>query len=218
MFITLEGIEGCGKSTQIRLLRQRLTDRGLRVVLTREPGGSDLGMRLRSMLLHQQSAKWTPLAELFLYLADRAQHVAAVIKPALARGDVVLCDRFADSTVAYQGHGQGLDTQMLEALNLVATAGCVPDLTLILDLPVETGLGRARARNDLDGQSISEGRFEAESLAFHHRIREGYLLLAALHPKRCVVVQADHAPEKVGDHIWSLVASRLGPTTAAGSR
>lgn len=216
MFITFEGIEGCGKSTQIRLLRQRLTDRGLRVALTREPGGSDLGMRLRSMLLHQNSANLTPLSELFLYLADRAQHVAEVVKPALARGEVVLCDRFADSTVAYQGHGRGLDPQLLDSLNQVATAGCVPDLTLILDLPVEIGLRRARARNDLDGQSISEGRFEAESLDFHRRIREGYLLLAALHPKRCVVVQADRAPEKVGDHIWSLVAGRLGPPTGAG--
>jgi len=209
MFITLEGIEGCGKSTQIRLLQQHLTDRGLRVVLTREPGGSDLGMRLRSMLLHQHSANLTPLSELFLYLADRAQHVAEVIKPALARGEVVLCDRFADSTVAYQGYGRGLDTQLLDSLNQMATAGCVPDLTLILDLPVETGLRRALTRNDLDGQSMSEDRFEAESPAFHQRIREGYLLLAALHPKRCLVVQADCAPEQVGDQIWSLVATRL---------
>jgi dTMP kinase len=216
MFITFEGIDGCGKSTQIRLLQQRLTDCGLQVTLTREPGGSDLGVRLRSMLLQQRSVNLTPLSELFLYLADRAQHVAEVIKPALARGEVVLCDRFADSTVAYQGYGRGLDTQLLDSLNQMAIAGCVPDLTLILDLPVETGLQRARARNDRDKQSRSEDRFEAESLAFHQRIREGYLLLAALHPKRCVVVQADRDLENVCEQIWSLVTTRLGSMTVAG--
>jgi dTMP kinase len=216
MFITFEGIDGCGKSTQIRLLRQRLRDCGLQVTLTREPGGSDLGVCLRSMLLQQRSVNLTPLSELFLYLADRAQHVAEVIKPALARGEVVLCDRFADSTVAYQGYGRGLPIQLLDSLNQMAAAGCIPDLTLILDLPVETGLQRARARNDGDKQSRSEGRFEAESLAFHQRIREGYLLLAALHPKRCVVLQADQDLEKVCEQIWSLVTTRLGSMTVAG--
>lgn len=215
MFITFEGIEGCGKSTQIRLLQQRLRDCGLQVTLTREPGGSDLGVCLRSMLLQRHSVNLTPLSELFLYLADRAQHVAEVIKPALARGEVVLCDRFVDSTVAYQGYGRGLDTQLLDSLNQMAAAGCIPDLTLILDLPVETGLQRARARNDRDNQSRSEGRFEAESLAFHRRIREGYLLLASLHPKRCVVVQADRDLENVCEQIWSLVTTRLGSMTVA---
>lgn len=209
MFITLEGIEGCGKSTQINLLHQRIVDSGLRVTLTREPGGCELGLRLRSLLLHQKSAHLTAHSELFLYLADRAQHVAEVIRPALARGEVVLCDRFADSTVVYQGYGRGLDTGMLDTLNQIAVAGCSPDMTLILDLPVETGLRRARSRNDLKGQSASEGRFEAESLAFHHRIREGYLLWAALHPARCVVLQADLSPEKVFAKIWSLVAPHL---------
>lgn len=210
MFITLEGIEGCGKSTQIHLLHQRLVNRGLEVVLTREPGGSDLGRHLRSVLLSRKGVSLTPLSELFLYLADRAQHVAEVIKPALSRGGTVLCDRFADSTVVYQGYGRKLDTQLLDSLNQVAVTGCVPDLTLILDLPVEVGLRRARNRNDAQGQSDTEGRFEAESLNFHHRIREGYLLWAALHPGRCVVIQADLSPEKVGEKIWALVAARFG--------
>lgn len=208
MFITLEGIEGCGKSTQITLLCERLAAHGRRVTQTREPGGSELGRHLRSILLNQNTCL-TSLSELFLYLADRAQHVAEVIKPALDRGEVVLCDRFADSTVIYQGYGRGLDPLQLDALNQVAVAGCQPNLTLILDLPVEVGLRRARNRNDLLGQSVDEGRFEAESFAFHHRIREGYLLWAALHPSRCVVMQADLPPEKVAAKIWALVASRL---------
>lgn len=211
MFITLEGIEGCGKSTQISMLGQRLAAEGLRATQTREPGGSELGRHLRCILLNENT-RLTALSELFLYLADRAQHVADVIKPALARGEVVVCDRFADSTVVYQGYGRGLDTRQLDALNQVAVAGCLPDLTLILDLPVEVGLRRARKRNNLLGQSEHEGRFEAESLAFHHRIREGYLLWAALHPSRCVVIQADLPPEKVGAKVWTLVASRLGLT------
>lgn len=209
MFITLEGIEGCGKSTQIRLLQQRLLDHDLRVTLTREPGGSELGQHLRSLLLHQQSANLTAHSELFLYLADRAQHVAEVIRPALAAGEIVLCDRFTDSTVVYQGYGRGLNTHLLDSLNQVAVDGCMPNLTVILDLPVETGLRRARTRNALQELNVCEGRFEAESLAFHHRIREGYLLWAALHPGRCMVIQADLAPERVSARIWSLVASRL---------
>ena len=209
MFITLEGIEGCGKSTQIHLLHQRLASLGLRVVLTREPGGSELGRHLRSLLLHKDSAGLTAHSELFLYLADRAQHVAEVIKPALVRGDIVLCDRFADSTVVYQGYGRGLEPRLLDSLNQMVVARCVPDLTLILDLPVETGLRRARARNFARNQSDSEGRFEDESLGFHHRIREGYLIWASLHPGRCVVVQADLHPEAVGAKIWSLVSARL---------
>ncbi|HDQ39585.1 MAG TPA: dTMP kinase [Desulfonatronum sp.] len=210
MFISLEGIEGCGKSTQIVLLHQRLLDHGMPVTLTREPGGSELGRHLRALLLHQQSANLTAHAELFLYLADRAQHVAEVIKPALTAGNVVLCDRFTDSTVVYQGYGRGLDPHLLDSLNQVAVEGCLPNLTLILDLPVETGLRRARKRNVLQDLSASEGRFEAESLGFHHRIRAGYLLWAALHPGRCAIVQADLPPEKVGVKIWSLVAPRLG--------
>ncbi len=201
MFVTLEGIEGTGKSTQIRLLSDYLESRGLEVVLTREPGGSRLGQELRRMLLHLDNRDMAPTAELFLYLADRAQHVAQVIRPALAAGKWVVSDRFADSTVVYQGYGRGLDPKLLHSLNEVAVDGLWPDLTLLLDLPAEVGLNRALARNLREGKSREEGRFEAEALEFHNRVREGYLTWAALHPERFRVVDAAGAPEDVFRHI-----------------
>ncbi|GAB6060268.1 dTMP kinase [Desulfonatronum parangueonense] len=213
MFITFEGIEGCGKSTQSRMVRDNLQDRGIPVIWTREPGGCELGVRLRAMLLGREGADLTAHAELFLYLADRAQHVAEVIRPALAAGHVVLCDRFTDSTVAYQGYGRGLDLAMLHAMNTAAIEGCLPDLTLILDLPVETGLARARSRNTEQGQSESEGRFEAESLAFHQRIRDGYLALSAALKTRYAVIPADGSPDQVFARIMPLLSSRLGMKT-----
>lgn len=209
MFITFEGIEGTGKSTQIALLDALLRSRGVSTLLTREPGGSSLGRELRRLLLHLDNQDMAPSAELFLYLADRAQHVAQVIRPALAAGKWVLSDRFADSTVVYQGYGRGLDPRTLHGLNEVAVDGLWPDLTLLLDLPAETGLDRALARNLRDGKSREEGRFEAEALDFHRRVREGYLAWAALHPGRIRIVPAQDSPEAVFERVKALVEPLL---------
>ncbi len=206
MFVTFEGIEGTGKSTQIGLLAKELSSGGLRVAVTREPGGSLIGRELRRILLSLETKNLCDRAELFLYLADRAQHVAEVVRPALDEGMVVLCDRFADSTVAYQGYGRGLDPALLGRLNDTATGSLVPDLTILLDIDPETGLRRALSRNLRNGAHVVEGRFEAESLAFHSRVRQGYLTMAALDRKRFRVVDASSAPEEVFAEV--LAASR----------
>ncbi len=209
MFITFEGIEGTGKSTQIALLKSRLEAQGRRVVVTCEPGGSRIGAELRRVLLSLENRDLTPQAELFLYLADRAQHVAQVVRPALAAGAVVLCDRFADSTVAYQGYGRGMDTGLLHQLNAVAVDGLWPGLTILLDLDPETGLARAVARNVSEGKTNAEGRFEAESLAFHGRVRQGFLDQAARCPERIRVVDATGTPEEIALRVGALVEGRL---------
>ncbi len=209
MFITFEGIEGCGKSTQIKLLKTHLTDLGNEVLVTLEPGGSRIGKTLRKLLLTMDSTDLTGESELFLYLADRAQHVSQVILPAIKQGKVVLSDRFADSTVAYQGYGRGLDPKLLHTLNEVAVAGHWPDLTIVLDLETEMGLKRALTRNLKEGLTVDEGRFEAESIAFHNRVREGYLTLAALHQDRIKVVEASLAPDQVFELIRQSVDAAL---------
>lgn len=201
MFITFEGIEGSGKSTQIGLLEEWLQERGRTVLRTLEPGGSRLGKNLRGILLDVANSDLCSEAELFLYLADRAQHVRQVVRPALEAGHVVLCDRFVDSTVAYQGHGRGLDPKLLHQFNDVAVAGTWPDRTYLLDLPPEVGLRRAFARNEEQRKTASEGRFEAESLSFHHRVREGYLTLAALHRERYVVLDATRSVQEIFETI-----------------
>jgi dTMP kinase len=214
MFITFEGIEGSGKSTALDRVRQTLLDEGHGVLLTREPGGSRLGRTLRSILLDLSNDDIVPEAELFLYLADRAQHVGQVIRPALAEGVTVLSDRYADSTVVYQGYGRGLDPERLRELNDMAVGGLWPDLTLVFDLPPEEGLRRAMARNLLEGTSVSEGRFEAEHLAFHDRVREGYLTWAALHPARFRVVDATRTPDEVFEDVMRAVRTALAAASA----
>ncbi|NHZ47233.1 dTMP kinase [Nitratidesulfovibrio liaohensis] len=209
MFITFEGMEGSGKSTALNRVQQALLDAGHGVLLTREPGGSRLGRTLRSILLDLSNDDIVPEAELFLYLADRAQHVGQVIRPALAEGVVVLSDRYADSTVVYQGYGRGLDPERLRELNDMAVGGLWPDLTLVFDLPPEEGLRRAMTRNLREGTSVSEGRFEAEHLAFHARVREGYLTWAALHPARFRVVDATRTPDEVFEDVMGAVRSAL---------
>lgn len=209
MFITLEGIEGTGKSTQLRLMAEYLESRGQDVLLTREPGGSDLGRELRRMLLHMDNQGMAPTAELFLYLADRAQHVAQVIRPALEAGKWVISDRFADSTVVYQGYGRGLDPKLLHSLNAVAVDGLWPEMTILLDLDPETGLNRALARNLREGKSREEGRFEAEALDFHRRVREGYLTWAAIHPERFRLVDGKDTPEVVFQRVRDLLEPHL---------
>lgn len=194
MFVTVEGVEGAGKSTLMNMLVREFERRGLPFVRTREPGGCSLGAKLRPILL-DVSSTLDSRAELFLFLADRAQHVAEVIRPALERGEWVLCDRYADSTIAYQGYGRGMDADRLQELNDHATGGLWPERTLLLDLPVEQGLQRARARNGREGLSLSEGRFEAEEIAFHQRIRQGFLSRAARWPERFRVLDAELPPE-----------------------
>ncbi len=211
MFITFEGIEGTGKSTQIAKLAERLGQAGRAVTLTREPGGSRIGVELRKILLHMDNQDLCPQAELFLYLADRAQHVAQVVRPALARGEVVLSDRFAWSTVAYQGYGRGLDPELLHRFNETAVDGTWPDLNILLDLDPETGLKRAMHRNQAENKNREEGRFEAEALAFHQRVRQGFLSLAARHSDRFQVVDASRDPEEVFAQVWSTVEPRLSP-------
>jgi dTMP kinase len=209
MFITFEGIEGTGKSTQIALLKEHMQARGERVVETLEPGGSRIGAELRRVLLALENRDLTPQAELFLYLADRAQHVAQVVRPALASGAVVLSDRFADSTVAYQGYGRGMDPELLHRLNAVAVDGLWPELTILLDLDPVIGLERAVTRNHSEGKTSAEGRFEAESLAFHGRVRQGFLELAARNPERISVVDASGTPEEIALRVRALVEARL---------
>lgn len=197
LFITLEGPEGAGKSTQVQRLRAWLEGLGRTVVVTRNPGGTAIGAQIRQVLLDPANMAMTPLAELMLYAADRAQHVAEVVRPALAAGHVVLCDRYSDSTLAYQGYGRGLDLTLLRGLNAMATEDLRPDLTLLLDLAPEVGLARIAATRASD-------RLEHEALAFHQRLREGYLALAAEAPDRFWVVAADqpeadvHAALRVG--------------------
>lgn len=190
MFITFEGPEGSGKSTQIGRAQQYLEAGGRRVVRTREPGGTPIADRIRGILLAAENAALTPKAELFLYFAARAQHVAEVIRPALESGAVVLCDRFADSTWAYQGYARGLGTELVEQVNELATGGLTPDCTLLFDLPVEIGLARARARADRKPGELREDRFEREELDFHRRLRDGFLELARRYPARFRVLDA----------------------------
>lgn len=197
MFITVEGMEGCGKSTQCAKLEEYFTRLGFDVLRTREPGGSTLGRELRRIVLDPQNTDICSGSELFLYLADRAQHVATVIRPALENGRMVICDRFADSTIVYQGYGRGLDPDMLCQLNDVAVAGLWPVLTILLDLTPEQGLSRALARNNQDKACAAEGRFEAENLAFHTRVRQGYLTWAALHRPRFLIIDAAQEPDQV---------------------
>ncbi len=196
MFITLEGIEGSGKSTVQKGLCAHLENLGHTVVCTREPGGSHLGKQLRALLLDVH-ADICSRAELFLFLADRAQHMQSVIRPALARGEVVLCDRFVHSTYAYQGSGRGLDLASLQNFNAHAIDGIMPNKVLLLDLSVEEGLARAHTRNAAQNLNQSEGRFDAESIAFHTRIRHSYLQQAQEDPSRFCLIDASQSPQQV---------------------
>ncbi len=207
-FITFEGIEGSGKSTQLKRLAALLRDRGRPVVVTREPGGCRIADAIRAILLDRTNRDLSPTAELLLYAAARAQHVAEIIRPALASGKIVLCDRFYDATVAYQGYGRGLDTDLISRLNGIAAGALHPDLTLLLDFPVEAGLTRARSRN-AENIGPDEGRFEDESLAFHRRVREGYLALAGKED-RFRVLAADGSEEEVAARVTAAVLPFLG--------
>lgn len=191
--VTLEGGEGAGKSSQAEAMAALMREQGYAVVVTREPGGTELGEIVKGVF--QQGIAATPEAELFLFEAARAQHVQGVIRPALDRGEIVLCDRYTDSTLAYQGYGRGLSPDHLRAVNHIATGGLPPHFTILLDLPPETGL--ARKDRERLGDSIG-----SESLEFHQRVRDGYLELARREPKRIAVVDASAPPDQVTEAAW----------------
>lgn len=207
MFITFEGTEGSGKTTQLKKLAEHLGT----AVVTKEPGGTPSADRIRAILLDTTS-HLDPIAELFLFAASRRQHVIEVIRPALQAGNVVLCDRFTDATLAYQGFGRMLNLDQLRMLNDWATDSLHPDLTLVFDLPEELGLTRARSRNER--ATRDEGRFEAEDLRFHRRVREGYLALATAEPERFVVIDATGSIDDVYERMMSALTSRA-PQLAA---
>ncbi|PHY21511.1 dTMP kinase [Caulobacter sp. BP25] len=201
-FISFEGGEGAGKSTQIRRLAERLTAAGHDVVVTREPGGSPGAEAIRELLVNGAADRWSPVTETLLMYAARRDHVERVIRPALSRGAIVLCDRFADSTRAYQGAGGDAPASLIASLEDHVLGGAVPDLTLILDLPAEIGLQRAEARG-------GAARFESKGLAFHERLRAGYLEIARREPERCVVIEANAEIDAVTAAIGDAVDQRL---------
>jgi dTMP kinase len=201
-FITLEGGEGAGKSTQASRLAERLRGRGLEVVTTREPGGSEGAEALRNLLVQGGADRWSPISETLLMYAARADHLERLIRPALDRGAWVVCDRFADSTRAYQGAGGGVAPEVIEQLDQAVVGTDQPDLTLIFDLPVETGLERAVARG-------GDARFESKGPAFHERLRARFLDLAGHDPDRCVLIDAAAAVDDVTERVWRAVETRL---------
>jgi dTMP kinase len=201
LFITFEGGEGSGKSVQAKELYRRLAQLAIPALLTHEPGGTSFGRKVGRWLKWGQDKDISPLAELMLFNAARAQSVAEVIKPALKSRKVVISDRYADSTTAYQGYGRGLDLAMVKAVNKAATQGLTPNLTILLDMPVKEGLARKRAKK--------QDRFEQETLAFHQRVRQGYLKLAAGEPGRWLVVEGTQPKRKIADIIWQKVRQLL---------
>jgi dTMP kinase len=212
-FITLEGGEGAGKSTQARLLAERLRMRGVECITTREPGGSPGAERLREILLSGAAAPLGATAEALLFTAARIDHVDHTIRPALERGAFVVCDRFADSTRAYQGALGNLDPQLISALERIAVGSIRPDLTLILDLPPEIGMARAAARR----AESAPDRFERESAAFHEGLRRAFLDIAREEPERCAVIDAAQPVSDIADAIWTVVDERLIKAAAKGA-
>ncbi len=200
LFITFEGIDGCGKTTQLENVRKLLEENGIECVTTREPGALKLGSQIREILLHYDGVV-ADNCEMFLFLADRSQHVETFIKPMLEEGKVVLCDRHTDSTIAYQGYGRGGDVEKLTELNKIATNGLVPNLTFLFDVSVETG--HERAGKDLD-------RLELAGKEFFERTRQGYLTLAKQHPERIKVINAEKSKESVYNDVKSLIMDIAG--------
>ncbi len=209
LFITFEGVEGSGKTTQIRRLKTYLTRKGIPCIVTREPGGTSVSDQVRKILLNPGNKGLVPLAELFLYEAARAQHIQEVIKPLLKKKEVILCDRFADASVAYQGDGRRLGVKLVEHLNRMATGGLKPDVTFLLDCPTGVGLKRAIRRNEVLKQE-KEGRFEKEKIQFHNRVRKGYLALARKEPRRVKVIDTRKGEDKVFDEIRHIIDKRIG--------
>ncbi len=202
LFITFEGIEGCGKSTQSKALKRRLSRRGFPVLLVKEPGSTAVGRVARRLLKHKLEIDLDPATELFLFEVARAQLVAEVIRPALKEDRIVICDRYGESTLAYQGYGRGLDLEMIRSINEVATGGLQPDLIILPDLDVGEGLRRKGAASDKD-------RFEREEISFHRRVREGYLEMAHADAERWLLIDATLSRREMGELIWKRVQRTL---------
>jgi dTMP kinase len=204
LFITFEGVEGSGKTTQIQRLKKYLIQKGIPCKVTREPGGCPIGEKVRKILLNPDHREMVPLSELLLYEAARAQHVKEVIEPFLKKGGVVLCDRFSDATIAYQGYGRKMDLRWIERLNHFSSRGIKPDVTFLLDCPSDVGLKRALKRNRTLKQEKEE-RFEKEKIQFHQRVRKGYLALAKKEPRRVKVIDTRQGEDKVFNKIRKTV-------------
>ncbi len=209
LFITFEGGEGSGKTVQARALHRKLVRLNVPVVLLHEPGGTPLGDRIARWLKWAREVDISPFSELFLFNASRAQLVAEVIRPDLANGKIVICDRYTDSTVVYQGYGRGLDMEVVRSTNGAATGGLVPDLTVLLDVPVEVGFTRKGVR--------MRDRFEQEDIAFHQRVREGYLKLAQAEPERWLVVDGCQSRTRIAQIVWGRVSQLLGGVGMGGA-
>ena len=204
MFITLEGPEGSGKTSQLPALAEYLREYGYEVILTREPGGTAVGDQIREILMNLQNVSIIPRTEILLFLAARAQHVEELIRPSLAQGKIVLCDRFGDSTLAYQGFGHKTDLETLRTLLDFSTGGLKPDLTLLVDVPVEVGMARKRAN------STEWNRLDAYALAFHERVRQGYFALAEAEPDRWMIIDATDDQAHVQEALRTAIMGRLG--------
>lgn len=202
-FITLEGGEGAGKTTQALRLVEHLRALGIETIRTREPGGSPGAEAIRSLVVSGETEAWSPMTETLLMYAARSDHLERTIRPALEAGRWVVCDRFADSSRAYQGAGGGVPPQVIEAIDAAVVGADQPDLTLVFDLPVEVGLDRAF------GRGLFETRFETKGLAFHQRLRDGFAEIARDHPARCVMIDADADPDTVEARLWAAVEARL---------
>lgn len=195
LFITFEGADGCGKTTQIDLLNKYLQEKGIKTLLTREPGAKGLGVKLRDILLNYEG-EVSPTAESFLFLADRAQHIDCIIKPAVKQGTIVLCDRHTDSTVAYQGYGRGLDLEQIHSLNKIATGGMKPDLTIVFDIDIETSMSRVGNNKD---------RMESAGIEFFNRVRNGYLEIAKAEPERVKIINSSDTIENIHKKVVELI-------------
>jgi dTMP kinase len=204
LFITFEGVEGSGKTTQIQRLKKYLTQKGIPCKVTREPGGCPIGEKVRKILLNPDHREMVPISELLLYESARAQHVKEVIEPFLKKGGIVLCDRFRDATLAYQGYGRKIDLKWIERLNHLSSQGIKPDVTFLLDCPSDVGLKRALQRNRTLKQE-NEERFEKEEIQFHRRVRKGYLAIAKKEPRRVKVIDTRQGEEKVFEKIRRIV-------------
>jgi dTMP kinase len=209
LFITLEGIEGSGKTTQIGRLVKFLGERGVECVMTRQPGGTLIGENIRAILLDPASTALEPMTELLLYLADRCQHIYELIRPCLDAGKAVVCDRYFDATVVYQGFARGLNIELIQKLHQILFDDLKPDMTLLLDLAPKVGLKRAWQQLNNGQRSGHESRFEAETLAFHEKVRAGYLELARLEPERFQIINAAQSQDQVFTAISKIVASFL---------
>ncbi len=203
MFITFEGPDGSGKSTQLRMLASALREEGIEVITTREPGGTEIGDQIRAVIMNMKNKAMDPRTELLLFNASRAQLVEELIRPALAAGKIILCDRYADSTMAYQGYGHGLDKDALRRLLNFATGGLKPDLTLLFDISAEAGLKRRQANHD------EWNRMDDYALQFHERVRGGFLELAAADPERWTVLDADRDPGVIHAEVLDIVKRKL---------